>query len=415
MAESEESREHGRGVVFGLLISFLLAGMAASVYLLVNHINHAIGGPLGGFCDMSTKVNCTAALESSYSSILGFPTAVFALAFYAGLLSVAIRSGVSRDRTAAALLMLCFVFAVLFSGFLLFVMLAKLEAVCPGCLALDVVAVAGLVVSSIWAGGFVKGFKHLFSAPTKTATSPAVFYFVVVAALVFLGANFVYQSYVDQAEQADREYTQDEAFDLVVNYPTRYPLSTGRSPSIGPDDAAVVIAEFSDFECPYCGQFRHTLERLQETYPDDIRVHFMHYPLSNACNVHVDSEFHVDACTAARATVCAQVQDQFWPMYDQLFDNQTHLDRASILSLAAELDLDQNTFRACLDDNVSLERVQEDIAIAWRATQQAGLDGIGTPFCFVNGFLVRGNQPLGALRTLVESELRRVREEGSGE
>ena len=412
MAEREEQREQTRGAIFGLLLCVVLAGIAASVYLLVAHLTHKIGGNVGGLCDLSAKANCNAAIESTYSTLFGLPVATLSLAFYSGLLAMTIRAGLNRDRIASALLMLAYLGAVLYSGFLLVVMLTQLEAVCPGCLTLDVVAVLGLVLSVVWCGGFVTALKRIFSAPLSALTSPAVFIFVVVAALVFLGTSHMSAGYLDVPQ---REYTPDEAFDLVHDYPNRYHVSADRAPSIGPDNATVVIVEFSDFECPYCNMFRETLEQLHEAYPDDVRVHFMHYPLSNECNVHVGSQFHPDACDAARATVCAQVQGQFWQLYDRLFDNQTHLDRDSILSMAEELDLDQNTFRACLDDNVSLERVQEDVAVAWHAAQQAGLDRIGTPFCFVNGFLVRGNQPFGALQTLVNSELQRIKAEGSGE
>jgi len=386
-----------------VLLITLLIGVADSIYLLIAHISSKLGGNVGGLCDISAKLNCNAAISSDHSVILGVPLPVFTLAFFTGLLTLALSAQIRKDNRSKEFIVVLLSGAFAYSFVLLIVMVTQLKVLCPGCLVMDAALLIGLVASAMNAGGFVSSWKSLFSAVFwKT---PGAFHFLASAGVVFLMGMFYTNSVLNQPT---REYTVDEAFELVENYPDRYEVDASRAPFHGPEDASIVIVEFSDFQCPYCSQFRHTLDQIREAFPDDVRVHMMHYPLSSGCNPNIDSSFHENACIAARAAVCADLQDAFWPVHDAMFDNQTHLDRESIVGMARDAGLDVSQLNRCIDDQGSLERVQSNVAAAWRAVEEAGLDGIGTPFCFVNGFLVRGNQPYSALRALVQSELTRL-------
>ena len=55
-------------------------------------------------------------------------------------------------------------------------------------------------------------------------------------------------------------------------------VNTAGSPSIGPEDAAVTLIEFSDFQCPFCGRVNPTLDQIEEAYGDDVRIVFKHLP-----------------------------------------------------------------------------------------------------------------------------------------
>lgn len=124
-------------------------------------------------------------------------------------------------------------------------------------------------------------------------------------------------------------------------------------------DAPVVIVEFSDFQCPYCG--RHVLDTqptLDAEFVDtgEIMWVFKHFPLS----------IHPQAPLAGAAAECAADQGQFWEMHDLLFSNVSAWgvsDPAPALtSLAEQLSLDMDLFAACLADPASLERVDSDLA-----------------------------------------------------
>ncbi len=60
-------------------------------------------------------------------------------------------------------------------------------------------------------------------------------------------------------------------------------------PSQGPEDAPIVIVEFSDFECPFCTKWHNEVYKpLLEEYPDQIRLVYRNFPLvglhANAIN-----------------------------------------------------------------------------------------------------------------------------------
>ncbi|MGD0505475.1 MAG: DsbA family protein [Steroidobacteraceae bacterium] len=52
----------------------------------------------------------------------------------------------------------------------------------------------------------------------------------------------------------------------------------------------LLIVEFSDFECPYCGRVEDTLRQLQSRYPTQIRLAYRDLP------------FHLRAEPAAEAS-----------------------------------------------------------------------------------------------------------------
>ncbi|MEO0325215.1 MAG: thioredoxin domain-containing protein [Myxococcota bacterium] len=133
--------------------------------------------------------------------------------------------------------------------------------------------------------------------------------------------------------------------------------------------AEVTIVEFSDFECPYCGAAAPLLERLLEELEGDVRLVFMHYPLSG----------HEHAFEAAKASVAAGRQGKFWEMHDLLFANQAALTPSDITGYAASLDLDMDRFRADLED--------PEVAQAVQAQKDEGrrLGVSSTPTLYING------------------------------
>lgn len=124
-------------------------------------------------------------------------------------------------------------------------------------------------------------------------------------------------------------------------------------------DAEVVVIEYSDFQCPYCG--RHVAETqpiLDEQFVEtgDVRWVFKHFPLN----------IHPQAPAAGVASECAAEQDQFWEMHDLLFENVSRWSISDphpiFVELAEELSLDTEAFEACLDDPEMMARVDDDFA-----------------------------------------------------
>lgn len=151
-----------------------------------------------------------------------------------------------------------------------------------------------------------------------------------------------------------------------------------RDYALGADGAAVSIAVFSDFECPYCKDASTELRRLYELYPDDIRLVFRNYPLDQSCNENMQQIGHLYSCKAAVMARCAGAQDRFWEMHDAIFE-LPQLNINALDDLVGRLGLSEDAFEACVADGEAMERVQGDI------DEGRTLGLTGTPSVFVNG------------------------------
>jgi len=167
-------------------------------------------------------------------------------------------------------------------------------------------------------------------------------------------------------------------------------VSVDDDPALGPEDAPIVIVEFSDFRCGYCGRFHsQTYEPLMSQYEGLIRFVYRDFPV-------------VGGERAALAAECVhdQGEDLFWEYHDVLFTNQQSLTSdETLLSLAAELGVDTEAMATCLADEVHADEVQKDIA------DGMALGVRGTPAFFINGRPVVGSQPLAVFQQIIDAEL----------
>jgi len=161
-------------------------------------------------------------------------------------------------------------------------------------------------------------------------------------------------------------------------------------PSRGPDDAAVTIVEFSDFQCPFCVRAVPIMNELLERYPKDVRLVYRHLPLDR---------IHPRARPAAEASACADEQGKFWGYHDAVFANSKSLLDEDLKRLAEETGLDVAAWEQCMAEGRFKQKVQED----FDAARSAGISA--TPAFIVNGVLVPGAKPVEAFAELVEAEL----------
>jgi protein-disulfide isomerase len=181
-----------------------------------------------------------------------------------------------------------------------------------------------------------------------------------------------------------REKQLTEQFEK--GFANRAKIDIGNSPTKGPADAPITMVEFSDFQCPYCGRGRQTMEDLVKAYPGKIRVVFKNFPLP----------MHPEAMPAAKAAMAANRQGKFWEMHDAFFDNQQKLGQDFYLAKAKEIGLNVDKFQADMKD--------PEIDKAIKADQEVGTkNGVqGTPGFFLNGVPVLGAFPLDHFKKVVD-------------
>jgi protein-disulfide isomerase len=196
----------------------------------------------------------------------------------------------------------------------------------------------------------------------------------------------------------DAEALQELVMEAVREVSRQESLLTGDDPSIGPPDAPVVMVEFSDFLCPFCGRHsQQTLEPILENYEGLIHYVYRDFPSVGGQN----------AVESAMAAECADDQGAFWNYHDLLFADQDALRtndlgqlRSVLIGYAQSLELDEDTFIECLDSDKYLSDVIQDASEG----QKNGVSG--TPGFFINGTFVSGAQPYEIFASIINAELR---------
>ena len=168
----------------------------------------------------------------------------------------------------------------------------------------------------------------------------------------------------------------------------RYVLNTEGLPFKGDRNSRLTIIEFSDYQCPYCGQHaRETLPQIERDYvkTGKLRYVFGDLPIE---------EIHPQAVKAAKAAACAAEQGKYWEMHDQLFKNQRALGQGELSLHAQAVGLEVLPFQRCLFSDKHEGRIRQ-------AREVASVLGIrGTP-AFVIGRTEPGGSKVEVLKVLV--------------
>jgi predicted DsbA family dithiol-disulfide isomerase len=198
------------------------------------------------------------------------------------------------------------------------------------------------------------------------------------------------QTRLKKYREALAKLRNSSKIDLFLEEPRLPPVARrNRAASNGPENARVVITEFSDFQCPYCREVQPALKRVLSEYPNDVRLDFKHMPL----------EIHPFAFASAQAALCGGEQGVFWQFHDALFESE-RLSSEIFSKLANEMNLESNRFQVCLTSPETRAAVLADLEEARRL----GING--TPSFIVNGKQLRGAVSFEVLKASIERELK---------
>jgi len=198
------------------------------------------------------------------------------------------------------------------------------------------------------------------------------------------------QAKVQQARQAFYAHLREQAKVVVLLSPPRVEVGFDPARVRGNLKAKVMIVEFSDFQCPYCGGVQATLQSVLAKHPDTVALAYRDMPMS---------KIHPFARKAAEAARCAGEQGKFWEYHDLLFADQSKLDQDGLMDKARTLKLDEQQFESCLSGEKFKAQIQQDSQDGMRA----GVSG--TPGFFINGIFMSGSQPESAFENLVQEQL----------
>jgi protein-disulfide isomerase len=131
------------------------------------------------------------------------------------------------------------------------------------------------------------------------------------------------------------------------------------------DMAKLVIIEFTDYQCPYCGRYvRETFPRISEQYIEKglVRYAIIDLPLPT----------HKMAAKAAEAPYCAGDQGKYWEMHKLIMSNQESI--SDLSSYAITLILDIAKYENCLESNMYKDQIDKQMNTALKY----GLSGVPT-------------------------------------
>ena len=382
-----------------LLILLLSAvGLADSVYLTWDHQLHRVD-PSAETSICARGSGCEIARFHPLSEINlgsgrpGLPISLIGLGAYLVFLALGwMRLKSPQNREPARLTFLLSIIAVLYSAFLAFISMLVQGALCPLCAVLYAVnfglflaSANGLGESMItWAGGVQ---SSVFSRSGLVATT-------LMAVTLTVG----YAVYAPPVRAADANRIESRRADAraLGSTPVVAVDVSGR-PTFGSPDAAVHMVEFADFGCGHCAVLYEMAHQYMVANPEQLRMSFIHYPLSSDCNPAIPERYNPTSCLLAYASECAHQQGQWEAMAAHLFSEGRGLEREALVAFAPQVGLDMERFTQCLDAPETKATIIADAELG----VEAGVDG--TPTFLLNGHRVIGNRNAEIFDLMVQS------------
>ncbi len=402
-------------------------------------------------CEQGESLSCGAVNSSKWSELpLGegrapLPTAVPAVGFFvmSGVLALLALFGTEERRRKVLAIVAGFAaIGVLVGLWLIWIQAFVLKAWCLFCLGVDAASLIVLVAAALSHDGGLKGVVSDLKQMDRSLAAIAVVLILAIGG----GSYGSYNSRVQRAE-ADRgslvddggqdrpqptaqahgpgdghdhgdeqpktleEMSPEEVAGLrqeLLEFYGAYMAQPVQELEVSPFDlvkgnpeAKVVVAEFADFQCPYCRLVAFELKPIAQRYYDHVQFVFKHYPLGLDCNEFVSKDMHPEACEAAVAVQCARRKGEGWLYHDHTFDNASALGTRKLLGLAEEVGLDRDWFAECLEKESVWNEVRTQV------DQGAAIGVSGTPTVFINGREILSLHPL-ALEGIIRLELKNL-------
>ncbi|GAA3010637.1 DsbA family protein [Streptomyces fulvorobeus] len=235
------------------------------------------------------------------------------------------------------------------------------------------------------------------SSPHSSSKKPLLYGAVVVLAAGFLG----YASYAATGPQGSgsgasspaAEVSDDPSAEVYAELAGLARRDAGDKLAQGRTDAPVVLIEYADFRCGYCGKFaRDTEPELIEKYVRDgtLRIEWRNLPI-----------FGEESEAAARAAWAAGQQNRFWEFHRAAYAEDAKEkgfgdDRLKELARQAGVkDLDR--FARDTDGTAAADAVRAD------QEQAYGIGATSTPSFLVNGRPIAGAQPKETFTRAIEA------------
>jgi len=202
----------------------------------------------------------------------------------------------------------------------------------------------------------------------------------IIGMIVFLAAAYFFTS---EGEQDTTEYP-----DLKIVKNTDHAKWSKQNKT--------VFMEYSDFQCPACGQYYALMKNLGNDADgkkiiENITFVYRHFPLDST---------HPNARVAAHAAEAAAIQGKFYEMHDLLFEKQGEWSTNEkpidiFVTYAKSLKLNVSKFKKDIDSKSVKDKVQLDLLSGRDVNVQ------GTPTFFLYGKKINNPASLEELKKVL--------------
>lgn len=379
--------------IFGLA---LLGGIVA-IHLAIQQGRGFDRGCLGfsGLEAGQMAFDCSTVVSSQAGTLFGGSNIIWGLGFYflVAVLTFAIfwvgsiwRTWIHGVRLGSLAL------GFLYSGYLVYVQVGVLGALCIPCLASAAVTVLlfGLQGAALW----------IDDQSTETTMTSRVFkrdltvyVYLVALAAVLVGTDFVYFNALAPAEE-ERAKTHAEQFSGAACQLDRgtdavedegSPLVDFQDVTEGPSDASVTIIEYFDPNCPHCKDFHETMNQLVSEYEEDVRFVFKPFPLRGSSLPEI------------QALYIAHQEGKFFEMLDAQYERQDRsgITEADLRDIATEIGMNPDV----LTSRIDAEKHREKVLAQRKRAVSVGVKS--TPTVLVNGHFVE-SRSLECMKVFIE-------------
>ena len=344
-----------------------ILGLAAAVFaslmlslVALNFIQTLPGcGPSSG---------CSKVTSGVWGSIPGinWPVSFIGLAYFSGLLVAWLKWTPSRQLLWIMRLgMLCSI------GFV--VIMITEGSFCKWC----VVSHAGNLVAWLCAEWLLRGRTGDTRSSERGTTAGFVSFCIVTVVLLILLP-------IQNAQLADRnaqELAKNQS--EIASGTTDQEALARLEPRnvIGPENAAVKVVLFTDYQCPDCKKTENLLKMIMRNR-DDMSLGIKHYPYNMDCNEKAKSTAHPNACWAARAAETAGILGGpagFEKLHDWLFEMGGTFNSAQLDEEIERLGFNREQFMEIMMSDAVVNDIKSDALDGY----ELGL--FYTPMMFING------------------------------
>jgi uncharacterized membrane protein len=312
-----------------LLMAFAALGLSAASASSYVHYHLLTDPGYSSFCDVNATVNCTQAYLSSYGSLWGVPVALFGVFFFTLVLLLAGVGGRPGSQVRDAVPAYIFAISTVGLAFILYLGWASYVQLKTFCLLCAVTYVSVIAIFIVSGGATTFPMTTLPRRIPRDVRALVSSPIALVLALLFVGgagtaiSAFPGEASRRQAPPPLRTLTDQERADVAKWWAQQPTIDT----PMPMDGAKVMVAIFSDFQCPHCRAAHEAYKGLIAKYASNPQVHFVlkHFPLEGECNSYAPNGGHTAACEAAAAVVEARKTGKAEVMTDWLFENQEKL------------------------------------------------------------------------------------------